>query len=499
MFDCEICPDGLSNKLKIFGLFTLFSLFVFFLVYSVVTQTRKEVQSVLIRIITNSIQFNAMVASVNISWPDATQFLIKMQRYTSELITTFISLDCFLTADLALSSPFYSKSVFVILLPLCSMLAPGLILYPKFLLESNIIKSQRENKKIDAIECSIQLEAKRRLMIRHYVVTIIVLLFLLYPTLASTTILFFTCKQIAPGESGWYLLGDLGEKCYTSRFYMYSIGIGIPSFIFYCLGIPVLFCYMLMYFKAVKSYQSDAWHLSFAINRKEICTVTSFLRSGYRPKVYFWEIVTMIRKTLIILVITYLNGYPNIQLLMGTLVIVIFLFLHLKIAPFCSKVMNRFETYSLVTSFVVFYLGQFILSDDVALSNKNGVGTFVFVWLLFFFLISVFFFFLIISRNQRRVAALETEKALGKTVIEDEEDDEATDDDVFIDISTVIQEKTTGFSPYFGTANIKSNCSTPKSKSYKARCTSDFNQKHGEDSPSMSVTKSPLGVLYQIN
>lgn len=435
VYDCVPCPDPSTNRVRIFAFAILMLSFTSFLVYSAVTQSRKEIQSVLIRIVTNAIQYNALAASANVEWPQSAQVIIKAQQTMSELASSFISLDCFLsTGDQNGVSPFYIQASLMALLPIFVLGLPWLILVPKYYWERrSILKNELIN---DEFDRSLQIAAAGRMMFRQYLTSIIVLLFLLQPSLTATTMFLFACKQIGPSSADFYLLADLGEQCYTTRYYQFAVGIGMPCLFLYCAGIPAFFYYILHYFQPVKEIASlevggKSDNEKVVIPRKEIRVVTNFLQAGYRPKFFYWEIVVMVRKTLLIVVMVYFNSYPILQLLMGTLVTVVALLSHLKTFPFSAKTMNRFEFFSILTSFVVFYFGQFIVAKDISADNKVYFGTFILLWFIFFFLASFMFLGLVLFRNRRRRLAEETRKALGKVVFEEDDDeDEDVEDDV---------------------------------------------------------------------
>ena len=411
------------------------------MVYSAVTQSRKEIQSILIRIITNSIQLNALAASCNIAWPTGASDIIKVQQTISQLASSFISIDCFLEPGATTVSAFYIKSMLFSVLPIFVIILPWLFFLPKYFYDSRNILGPAGP--ADEFEQSLQLATAWRMMYRQYVTSVIVLLFLLHPSLTQTTMFLFACMKIGPNPTDYYLLADLGEQCYTATYYKYAIGVGLPCLVFYVFGIPLMFFLILRYYQPVKNEEGDDDKKDDELNapRKEIRVITNFLQSGYRAKYYYWEIVVMIRKTLVIVVIVYFNNFPLLQLLMGTLVTVCALLIHLKVFPYSIKTMNRFEFFSILTSFIVFYFGQFLASSDPLAPPKIVIGSFILLWFCGFFLAGAIFLVLIIYRNRRRRLAEESRRSLGKVVFEDDDDEDDDDEDDTESNQSDIQEK----------------------------------------------------------
>ena len=92
------------------------------------------------------------------------------------------------------------------------------------------------------------------------------------------------------------LKNDLEIKCYKGTHGIWAFGIALPALIAWGMGIP-LFAFFLMHQK-----------------RKTLETVETrrklgFLFSGYNIKFYFWEIVIMFRKIIMIFIEFFLIQY----------------------------------------------------------------------------------------------------------------------------------------------------------------------------------------------
>lgn len=81
------------------------------------------------------------------------------------------------------------------------------------------------------------------------------------------------------------------------------------------------------------------------------------------PCRYYWEIVVVCRKVLMVTVAVYFSYDLHIQALMAVLVVVCAAFLHALAAPFHERLLNQVEFLSLFCSFLTFFCGQFLFVE----------------------------------------------------------------------------------------------------------------------------------------
>lgn len=119
----------------------------------------------------------------------------------------------------------------------------------------------------------------------------------------------------------------------------------------------------------------------------------TFLYWSYDVGPYYWEVIIQMRKITIVGINVFLSYDIQIQSLLFVLVIVIFLTAHIHIQPFKQPIGDKLETFSLFTSFITFFFGQFLY-----LNQKFNTGVRIFVSFLIvilnaaFFLIAGYFF-----------------------------------------------------------------------------------------------------------
>lgn len=73
-----------------------------------------------------------------------------------------------------------------------------------------------------------------------------------------------------------------------------------------------------------------------------------FLFSGYKSSRFYWEIIVMYRKILIIMTTVFLSTVsPDAQVLVVIFIIVVSMFLHDRFEPYDNVTLNKMENYSL--------------------------------------------------------------------------------------------------------------------------------------------------------
>ena len=74
------------------------------------------------------------------------------------------------------------------------------------------------------------------------VLTLVVLLYMLYPTTLLQVFSMLACKQVGDVR---YLVADLQEPCFEGRHLTWVLALCIPQLILYVLSLPVLSVYFL--------------------------------------------------------------------------------------------------------------------------------------------------------------------------------------------------------------------------------------------------------------
>jgi len=78
---------------------------------------------------------------------------------------------------------------------------------------------------------------------RELITTICVILFILHPAIARYCFSLFYCVELDPGEH--WLFRDLSVRCWSGSHLKWSTAIGIPMFLAWVVGAPLL-CFIIL-------------------------------------------------------------------------------------------------------------------------------------------------------------------------------------------------------------------------------------------------------------
>ena len=179
------------------------------------------------------------------------------------------------------------------------------------------------------------------------ITTIIVLFFLLHPSLTRQIFAVFHCRDI-DGEAR--LVADLEATCYQGT-HLWWAGLGGGSGLFlWVAGIPwVAFAVL-----------RDKRH---QLGNADIRQRYGFLFSGYKERAYFWESLVMLRKVAVIFVAVFLRSLgTRIQAFALFVLLLAFLGLTHQRRPFRTRRLNHLELLSLAASASTVYAGFFFLA-----------------------------------------------------------------------------------------------------------------------------------------
>ena len=161
----------------------------------------------------------------------------------------------------------------------------------------------------------------------NFIVTLTVILYILYPTIARMLFKQLACRGgLQDGEYEWYLLYDIQSPCYSAAHYAFIICVGLPTFVIYIAGFPV-FGLLTMKRRIDKyGWTDDTLMYRYAV-----------LMSGYRHGTWWWELMISGRKVLLISIGVFMGTYgTEVQFFCATLVIVTCLTLQAYCRPFVN-------------------------------------------------------------------------------------------------------------------------------------------------------------------
>ena len=177
---------------------------------------------------------------------------------------------------------------------------------------------------------------------RYLVVSIIVTMVILHPTLTRQSLFLFMCTEI---EKKFYLRKDVQLQCFTSQHYIFTMCVGLPGVLIYVVGTPAITLWIL--------YRRRHKLNVTGLAGQETKGTYGFLYRGY--EIYYWETVIMSRKIAMVIVAVFgLQASVETQALLALLVVVLASAAHVIAKPFSDKfaVLDKLERAGLVTAFI---------------------------------------------------------------------------------------------------------------------------------------------------
>ncbi|CAG9320351.1 unnamed protein product [Blepharisma stoltei] len=345
---CSECPNPTTNSLIMLGMTALALIIVLIMTRSSfkLAYKTKSLTSVYFKIFMNYMQLVVITASFNLNWPQLALELFSIQNSAGSVTDQIFSVDCYLQGQS--SKPFFSKLMFMALLPLLLAILT-MIFWACFYF------------------CS-----KNKLYLKNkFIGSLVVQLFLIQPSLVKYNFSNFNCMEIESGS--YYLVSDLEIKCWNYEHTLYSLIVALPSILVWCIAVPAV---CLWYIHLRRDH----------LNTIELKLQFGFLYLGFRDENYYWEFSILYRKILIICCSVFLGSASiRIQALTVFFMLIICFFFHRKIHPYRTKQLNALETKSILVSGITIYCGLYYLTDELAYSTSL---------VLFIIIIAVNFYFL---------------------------------------------------------------------------------------------------------
>lgn len=124
--------------------------------------------------------------------------------------------------------------------------------------------------------------------------------FLIYPSIVEMTFGLLYCKEIGVCDTDQYLVKDMSVECNTATHNSWVVMVGIPMLVGYIIGGPLLVLYLLY------SSRSELLKPFDQVN-KSVVRKYHFLFKGYEPQFYYWELIVLVRKLLMVCVTVFLE------------------------------------------------------------------------------------------------------------------------------------------------------------------------------------------------
>ena len=225
---CGICPDPILNFFRIFGLLILLVILIVIIIWSNIRTIEDSPTSILIRILTNYFQIITSAASFNLTFPDSLNNFFEGVKTVGESAKIFLSVDCFIQ-DFGMVKTDDTTEYFKAFM---TSLSPFIFVF----IVVAVWLCIRIFKKYTLIE-----------MKNKVIISVIIVLFLLHPSITGMAMGLFNCYEVDTGE--YWLYKDLRIRCWNGTHPAWAFGLGIPMILCWVIGLPVAGFFVVRYFR----------------------------------------------------------------------------------------------------------------------------------------------------------------------------------------------------------------------------------------------------------
>jgi predicted outer membrane repeat protein len=329
-YQCGKCPNLMANiaiSALIAGVALLFGALIVVLALRGATRPRSEL-ALYTKIFMNYLQMIVVAASLNLNWPSFVSVFLSGQETAGSVTEQLFSYDCIMQ-EMSMTRLYYTKVIAYALMP------AALILFAIF------------------VWLLIRVCFNVGELIQKSIATLVLIIFVLHPSLSKMMFSVFSCQAIKPGE--YWLVSDLSLPCWSSDHIGYILMVSVPSLAVWIFGLPTI-CLFLLYKKKAVLLTDHITQLKF-----------SFLYKGYHAQWYFWEFVILYRKVAVVCASVFLSTVSiTVQALSVLAVLLIALFFQLQVQPFLSPQFNTLELKSILVSAVTIYSGLFYQTEKIS-------------------------------------------------------------------------------------------------------------------------------------
>jgi predicted outer membrane repeat protein len=303
---CKVCPDTDTNRvLIVVGGIAVVAAGVCVVFLSIASAgTEAEVSEGVKKIGINFMQICSLAALFPLKWPAAVESVFAIMNAVSSPAQHLLSPDCELSW-MSASEAFYNKQIGFSILPITSVFI-CLFLW--------------------LIGYCINAKKYGRSPAYYYdrsILTIVCILFLLYPTMVKQSFATLACEKVGPK---YYLAADLQETCYVGRHLYYVVAVCLPQIIVYTIGMPFVAVVVL-------------WKHRFQLENMRVRFRYGILYNGYRARLYWWELTIAFRKVALVLIAGVYGTRlgPDMQVVVALMMVMLFTASHLLFQPFSAE------------------------------------------------------------------------------------------------------------------------------------------------------------------
>jgi len=191
---------------------------------------------------------------------------------------------------------------------------------------------------------------KRAVSFDVFVYMVLSIALFVYFNVSITVLKVLSCTLYDEAASGLYVNAMPWIACSPSDpSFPALLGLAIPGLLFYVVGIPVWFIYLLY------KHRNE-------LNAAHVQRSYGFLYSCYRKERFWWEVVQQLRRVLLAFFLTIVPfTYASLGVVVVMVILVVSIALQHTMRPYATKLENRLELlvlYTLLISYIGAYVAQ---------------------------------------------------------------------------------------------------------------------------------------------
>ena len=333
----------------------------------------------------------SFASSFDLQWPEPIENMISTMGHGSSMSALMAAFDCKLVGGVADAVPAVYKRALLIMSAVPIILG----LFAMFWFVVNVCWAKRARQRRLKIKAAARaamaamgggvhgaaahahhrhrrasLSLSERLPYDKFVTSAIVFLYLAHPELTRRTLMLFHCTRVGDELR---MTQQLDLPCYDRVHSQWILMLAFPAMLLFIVGIPALSWNMLHKHVKRKSLHADSTRFKLG-----------FLYAGYKTSHWYWEIIVMGRKVLIIFIGAFFAGYGGTyaQSLIVLGVIALAAGLHVQNRPYGvdnerdNPELHRLELFALLTQFATFFFGLlFYTPRNAEAADKAGVSS----------------------------------------------------------------------------------------------------------------------------
>eukprot|EP00947_MAST-08B_sp_MAST-8B-sp1_P003569 g3569.t1 len=323
---CSKCPDDMAPSIigaigAAIGLLALLALCIFF---------NRRAPNGILRPVINAAQMMVVVMMFPVEWPKSIQ---ELGQVFSGINLDFVQIAS--PACLGMPVSYYGRLASMVVITALVIGAPWLVSWLRY--------RRNAAKWADAVEKRMR--------------DTFLLVVLLHPSVSGQAFYFFRCRLV---DNKQLLMIDYSLTCYDATWYG-MLGLVLPTILGFSLGMPLLFARLL-------------WVRRSHLQDPATKTLLGVLYLSYKPRLYWFESVTMIFKLGLWATLVFFDHGSQFQLATSAAICWIQVSVHARFEPFEDRFKNILQYVSYMLVAFTAFSGLVINYIDVSL--KLAYATF---------------------------------------------------------------------------------------------------------------------------